>query len=555
MAFSTPNQYHGDLPNGAVLRGIPPMENGRTPMASGKQTTVLLILDGWGHSETRDHNAIAAARAPTWERLWTQHPHTLISGSGLDVGLPEGQMGNSEVGHMTIGAGRVLYQSLTRINAAIATGAFDANPAYCQAIDSAVATGGAVHLLGLVSPGGVHSHEDHIVAAIALAARRGATRVYLHAFLDGRDTLPRSAEPSLRKARDAFATHGCGRIASICGRYYAMDRDQRWDRIQRAYDLLTLGVAPYREADALAALQAAYARDEGDEFVQPTLIQAAGEPAAAIADGDAVIFMNFRPDRARQLTSALVEPGFTGFARQRRPTLADFVTTTEYAADLPVHIAFPPETMSQSLGEYLAALGKTQLRIAETEKYAHVTFFFSGGREQPYPGEERILVPSPQVATYDLQPEMSAVTVTDRLVEAIAGGRFDLIVGNFANGDMVGHTGNFAAAVKAVEAVDHCLDRILEAVQRNGGQCLVTADHGNLECMVEDGGPSTSHTCLPVPLVYAGPRQLQLAAGGTLADVAPTVLALMGLPQPSAMTGRSLLETALDQTWSRRAAT
>lgn len=302
------------------------------------------------------------------------------------MGLPDGQMGNSEVGHMTIGAGRVLYQSLTRINAAIASGAFDANPAYCQAIDRAVASGGAVHLLGLLSPGGVHSHQDHIFAAIALAARRGARRVYLHAFLDGRDTPPRSAEASLRSAQAVFAELGCGRIASICGRYYAMDRDQRWERTQRAYDLLTAGAAPYCMPDALSALHAAYARDEGDEFVQPTLVQAVDEPAVVIADGDAVIFMNFRPDRARQITSALVEPEFTGFARQHRPRLVDFVTTTEYAADLPVHVAFPPESITRSLGEYLAGLGKTQLRIAETEKYAHVTFFFSGGREEPYPG-------------------------------------------------------------------------------------------------------------------------------------------------------------------------
>lgn len=516
---------------------------------------VLLVLDGWGHSESVAHNAIRAARAPTWNRLWSEFPHTLISGSGLEVGLPAGQMGNSEVGHMTIGAGRVLYQSLTRINAAVADGDFDANPTYCQAIDTAVANGAAIHLLGLLSPGGVHSHEDHILAAIALAARRGARRVYLHAFLDGRDTPPRSAEPSLRKAREAFENFGCGRIASVCGRYYAMDRDQRWDRIRRAYDLLTLGVAAHCELDAVAALHAAYARDEGDEFVQPTRVQGEGEPPVLIDDGDVVIFMNFRPDRARQLTSALVDPEFGGFARQRRPQLADFVTTTEYAAELPVHVAFPATSLSQSLGEYLAGLGKTQLRIAETEKYAHVTFFFSGGREQPYPHEERILVPSPRVATYDQQPEMSAFAVTDHVVAAIASQRFDLIVCNFANGDMVGHTGNFAAAVKAVEAVDSCLGRILEALQCSGGQCLITADHGNLECMVEDGGPSTSHTSLPVPLIYVGPRSLTLRTGGTLADIAPTVLALMELPQPQEMTGRCLIEATLDLPRSRRAAT
>ncbi|MAS41157.1 MAG: phosphoglycerate mutase (2,3-diphosphoglycerate-independent) [Porticoccaceae bacterium] len=512
-------------------------------MKNGRQTTLLLILDGWGHSDRAEHNAIRAARAPVWNRLWAEHPHTLISGSGEAVGLPAGQMGNSEVGHMTIGAGRVLHQTLTRINAALAGGEFETNPAYLSAIDRALARGGAVHLLGLLSPGGVHSHEDHILAAVALAARRGA-RVYLHAFLDGRDTPPRSAEASLRRAQTLFAELGCGRIASICGRYYAMDRDQRWERTRRAYELLTQGEAPYREAEPVAALRAAYARNEGDEFVQPTLIQAPGEPAAAIADGDAVIFMNFRPDRARQLTRAFVDADFSGFSRKRTPRLADFVTTTEYAADLPASCAFPPLPVTNSLGEYLAGLGKTQLRIAETEKYAHVTFFFSGGRETPYPGEERILVPSPQVATYDLQPEMSVHEVTRHIVDAIGSRRFDLIVCNFANGDMVGHTGVFEAAVRAVEAVDACLGQLLAALAETGGQCLITADHGNLECMAEaDGGPSTSHTRLPVPLVYAGPLQPAFGDGGTLADVAPTVLTLMDLPQPPEMTGHSLIES------------
>jgi len=512
-------------------------------MQNGRQTTLLLILDGWGHSDRAEHNAIRAARAPVWNQLWAEHPHTLISGSGEAVGLPAGQMGNSEVGHMTIGAGRVFHQTLTRINAALADGEFETNPAYRGAIDRALESGGAVHLLGLLSPGGVHSHEDHILAAIALAARRGA-RVYLHAFLDGRDTPPRSAEASLRRAQTRFAELDCGRIASICGRYYAMDRDQRWDRVRRAYELLTEGEASYREAEPVAALHAAYARDEGDEFVQPTLIQAPGEPAAVIADGDAVIFMNFRPDRARQLTRAFVATEFSGFSRRQIPELADFVTTTQYATDLQVSCAFPPTPVANSLGEYLAGLDKTQLRIAETEKYAHVTFFFSGGRETPYPGEERILVPSPQVATYDLQPEMSVHEVTRQIVDAIGSRRFDLIVCNFANGDMVGHTGVFEAAVSAVEAIDACLGRILAALEETDGQCLITADHGNLECMAEtDGGPSTSHTRLPVPLVYAGPQQPTFGDGGTLADVAPTVLTLMDLPQPPEMTGHSLIES------------
>ncbi|MFZ5654933.1 MAG: 2,3-bisphosphoglycerate-independent phosphoglycerate mutase [Pseudomonadota bacterium] len=523
-------------------------------MENSRQTTVLLILDGWGHSEQTDHNAIRAARAPVWNRLWTEHPHTLISGSGEDVGLPAGQMGNSEVGHMTIGAGRVFHQTLTRINAALASGDFDANPAYGNAITRALERGGAVHLLGLLSPGGVHSHENHILAAIALAARRGA-RVYLHAFLDGRDTPPRSAEASLHRAQALLRELGCGRIASLCGRYYAMDRDRRWERTRQAYELLTGGAAPHRAADPLAALQAAYARGESDEFVQPTLIQGAGEPDGTIADGDAVIFMNFRPDRARQLTHAFVDREFSEFPRPRRLQLADFVTTAEYEAGLPVHCAFPPQSVVNGLGEYLASLGKTQLRIAETEKYAHVTFFFSGGRETPFPGEERILVPSPKVATYDLQPEMSAPEVADRIVAAIASRRFDFIVGNFANGDMVGHTGVFAAAVRAVETVDACLGRILSALAEAGGQCLITADHGNLECMVEpDGGPSTAHTSLPVPLVYAGPRRIRLRDGGTLADVAPTLLALMDLSPPPEMTGHSLAEPLTVQSGRLRAA-
>jgi 2,3-bisphosphoglycerate-independent phosphoglycerate mutase len=522
-------------------------------MDNGKRPTVLLILDGWGHSEASDHNALRAARIPVWNGLWARCPHTLISGSGLDVGLPDGQMGNSEVGHMTLGSGRVLYQNFTRINAALASGEFDANPVYGAAIERAIAAGGAVHVLGLLSPGGVHSHEEHLRAAVALAAKRGAKHVYLHAFLDGRDTPPRSAEASLQRTQEVFATLRCGRIASICGRYYAMDRDNRWDRTERAYDMLTAATAPFREADPISALRAAYARNENDEFVQPTLVQGPGEAAAPIRTGDAVIFMNFRPDRARQLTRALVEADFAGFARKQWPKVSDFVTTTEYEAGLPVHCAFPPVSLTNALGEYLANLGRTQLRIAETEKYAHVTFFFSGGHEACYPGEERILIPSPQVATYDLKPEMSAFEVTDKLVEAISERRFDLIVCNFANGDMVGHTGIFAAAVQAAEAVDICIGRIVAALETVQGQCLITADHGNLELMEENGQPLTSHTTLPVPLVYVGPRNIALAAGGTLADVAPTLLSLMDLPPPMEMTGHSLLAADSGEPRSARA--
>ncbi|RLQ23533.1 2,3-bisphosphoglycerate-independent phosphoglycerate mutase [Seongchinamella sediminis] len=510
---------------------------------SPKQPTVLIILDGWGYREESADNAIAGATTPVWDRLWRESPHTLISGSGLDVGLPAGQMGNSEVGHMSLGSGRVIYQNITRIDQAIADGSFDRNPAYTVAIDRAIANNGAVHVFGLLSPGGVHSHEEHIFAAIRLAASRGAQRVYLHAFLDGRDTPPRSARPSLEKARALFAELGCGRVASICGRYYAMDRDNRWERVEPAYRLLTEGLAEHTASDPLAALDAAYQRDENDEFVLPTAVVPAGAEAVAVADGDAVLFMNFRADRARQMTRAFVDADFDGFERRRRPALAGFVTTTEYAADIDTRCAFPPESLKNVLGDYLAQQGRTQLRIAETEKYAHVTFFFSGGREELFPGEDRELIPSPDVATYDLKPEMSAPEVTDKLVAAIQSGKYDLIVCNYANGDMVGHSGVYAAAVKAVEALDSCLGRVEAALLEVGGQALVTADHGNCEQMLdyESGQHHTQHTTELVPLVYIGRDKVQLdPRGGILADIAPTLLGLMQLPQPEEMTGRNL---------------
>ncbi|MEO1078938.1 MAG: 2,3-bisphosphoglycerate-independent phosphoglycerate mutase [Pseudomonadota bacterium] len=507
---------------------------------AAKKPVVLIILDGWGHREDPRDNAIAAAATPTWDRLWRDAPHTLISGSGLDVGLPEGQFGNSEVGHMSLGSGRVVYQSISRIDQAISDGSFDSNEAYIAAIDSAVASGNAVHVMGLLSPGGVHSHERQLFAALRLAAARGAKQIYLHAFLDGRDTPPRSAAPSLAAAEACFESLGVGRIATVAGRYYAMDRDQRWDRVQPVYDLLTGGAAPQTSSSAEEALAAAYVRDESDEFVAPTRI---GD-VAAISDGDAVLFMNFRADRARQLTRAFVDDDFAGFPRAQRPALASFVTTTEYAADIATPCAFPPASLDNVLGAWIADRGLTQLRIAETEKYAHVTFFFSGGVEAEYDGETRILVPSPDVATYDLQPEMSAPEVTDRLVDAITSGAFDLIVCNFANGDMVGHTGSFDAAVKAVEAIDACLARVEKALAEVGGQALITADHGNCEQMLDyDSGQNhTQHTTQLVPLIYLGDQAQGLdAAGGKLADVAPTLLELMDLPQPTEMTGRSLL--------------
>ncbi len=512
-----------------------------------RKPTVLIVLDGWGYREETQDNAIAGGATPVWDRLWAEAPRTLISASGADVGLPGGQMGNSEVGHMSLGAGRVIYQNISRIDRAIRDGSFATNPAYTGAIDSAVAAGGAVHVFGLMSPGGVHSHEDQVLAAVRLAADRGATRVYLHAFLDGRDTPPRSAGPSLEKADAVFAELGCGRTASICGRYYAMDRDNRWERIGEAWRMLTQGQAPHTHTSATAALQAAYERDESDEFVLPTLVCPEGEPPAIIADGDAVLFMNFRADRARQLTRAFVQEDFGEFERGVVPRLAGFVMTTEYAADIDAPCAFPPESLENVLGDYLAQRGLTQLRIAETEKYAHVTFFFSGGREELFPGEVRELIASPDVATYDLKPEMSAPEVTDKLVAAIRSGEYDLIVCNYANGDMVGHTGVYEAAVRAVETLDECIGRIEAALREVGGQALITADHGNCEQMLdyESGQNHTQHTTELVPLVYIGPRQLALRdSGGILADVAPTLLGLMGLPQPAEMSGSDLVEPA-----------
>ncbi len=515
-------------------------------MTATKKPIVLLILDGFGHSDNTEHNAVYSANTPVWDRIWANNPKGLIKTSGLAVGLPEGQMGNSEVGHVTIGAGRVVYQSFTRINKAIEDGDFFENPAYIAAIDKAVNNGRAVHIMGLLSEGGVHSHQDHIYAMIKMAAQRGAKEIYLHAFLDGRDTPPRSAQSSLEKAEALFGELGVGRIASLCGRFYALDRDNRWDRVQACYDAMVSGKAEFDAETALAGLAAAYARDENDEFITPTVIAGEGEEVATISDNDSVIFMNFRPDRAREITRALLEKDFDGFERELHPQLADFVMTTEYASDIQASCAFPPEEMVNSFGDYLAQLGKTQLRIAETEKYAHVTFFFNGGVESEFPGEDRILVPSPNVATYDLQPEMSAPEVTDKLVEAIKSGKYDAIICNYANCDMVGHSGIFEAAMQAVEAVDTSLGRALEAIESVGGEALVTADHGNVEEMFDPatGQVSTQHTTLPVPLVYFGPRKGQILDGGSLADLAPTLLNLMGLEQPAEMTGRNLFEAS-----------
>jgi 2,3-bisphosphoglycerate-independent phosphoglycerate mutase len=513
-------------------------------MTDTRKPTALIILDGWGHRDPAADNAISNARTPFWDKLWQNQPKTLINTSGMFVGLPQGQMGNSEVGHMNLGAGRVVYQSLTRIDKDLEDGLFQKNEALCNAIDKAVANNKAVHIMGLLSPGGVHSHEDHMLAAAELAAARGAKEVYIHAFLDGRDMPPRSARPSLEKAAARMKSLGVGRVATIVGRYFAMDRDNRWDRVEAAYNAMTLGEAEFTCDDPVTALDQAYERGENDEFVKATHIRAEGQPEGTINDGDSVLFMNFRADRAREMTRTFVEPEFDGFDRRKHPELADFVMLTEYAADIKTSCAYPPEQLANGLGEYMASQGKTQLRIAETEKYAHVTFFFNGGLETPFEGEDRILVPSPKVATYDLQPEMSAPEVTDKLVEAIKSGKYDLIVCNYANGDMVGHTGKMDAAVKAAECLDQCVQRVVEALDEVGGEALITADHGNCEQMTDpkSGQVHTSHTIGPVPLVYTGHRNVNLKDDGSLCDIAPTLLTLMGLQQPQEMSGHSLAE-------------
>ncbi len=508
-------------------------------MAMRPKPMLLIVLDGWGYRENPADNAVLAAHKPNWDRLWAECPKMLISGSGEDVGLPDGQFGNSEVGHINLGAGRVVYQELTRITKAIRDGDFFTNPTLTAAIDAAVQAGRAVHLMGLLSPGGVHSHEDHIFATVKLAAQRGAKAIYVHAFLDGRDTPPQSAAASLKALEAVCAQYPGARIATVCGRYFAMDRDKRWDRVQLAYDLLTTGHAPCHYPNALAALEAAYARNENDEFVQATRIGS----AVTMQDGDALLFLNFRADRARQLSRAFVDPAFTGFSRAVQPKL-HFVQLTQYAADIPAPVAYKPDTLTNTLGQWLQDHQLSQLRIAETEKYAHVTFFFNGGVEQSFVGEDRVMVPSPQVATYDLKPEMSAAEVTDKLVDAIEQQKYDVIICNYANADMVGHTGNFDAAKRAIEALDVCLGRVVTALKHVGGEALITADHGNAEQMHDHdvNQPHTQHTTDPVPLIYVGRPAQPTVNDGVLSDVAPTLLTLMGLPVPPEMTGRALFK-------------
>jgi 2,3-bisphosphoglycerate-independent phosphoglycerate mutase len=510
---------------------------------SRPRPVVLCVLDGWGCRSERADNAILQAQTPNWQRFLATAPHARLQASELYVGLPEGQMGNSEVGHMNIGAGRVVLQDLPRIDQAIADGSLAKNPELVSFIAALKASGGAAHLLGLMSPGGVHSHKRHI-AALAGVLDRAGIPIKVHAFLDGRDTPPRSALEYLATFAAASAALKGVSVATVSGRYYAMDRDKRWDRVEKAYRMLTAAQGE-KAVDPAAAVRQSYAKDKGDEFVLPTAI---GD-YAGMRDGDGVLCANFRADRVREILAALLDPGFSGFARGRCMRFAAALGLTEYSTDLNSFLKtlFAPEDLHDTFGEVVARAGLTQLRIAETEKYAHVTFFFNGGREAEFPGESRILVPSPKVATYDLQPEMAAPEVTAKLVEAIDQGRFDVIVVNFANTDMVGHTGDTAAAVKAVEAVDRCLGRLAEAVTRAGGCLLITADHGNAEMMRDPvtGQPHTAHTLNPVPLLLVNPPAgVTGIRDGRLADIAPTLLQLLGMHQPAAMTGRPLLQRA-----------
>jgi 2,3-bisphosphoglycerate-independent phosphoglycerate mutase len=507
-----------------------------------KRPLALLILDGWGHSENTQDNAVFHANTPILDKLNTQYAHSLISGSGIDVGLPDGQMGNSEVGHINIGSGRIVYQELTRISKAITDHEFEQNPALGDAVDKAIAANGAVHIMGLLSAGGVHSHEEHIETMCRMAVDRGATKVYLHAFLDGRDTPPRSAKNSLVHFNALFAELGHGRTASIIGRYFAMDRDNRWDRVSQAYELITEGKGKFTYASAPEALEAAYTRDENDEFVAASAIVDAQGEAVELNDNDTLIFMNFRADRARQITRTFVNPDFDGFVRNKTPKI-NFVMLTDYAADINAPVAYPSSDLVNTLGETLQNLNKTQLRISETEKYAHVTFFFNGGKEEPFEGEDRILIQSPKVATYDLQPEMSSAELTDKLVAAIESEKYDVIICNYPNGDMVGHSGKFEAAVKACEAVDACIGRVVEALAKVDGECLITADHGNAEKMTDpsNGQAFTAHTSNLVPFIYVG-RDAVIKDGGRLSDIAPTMLTLMGQSIPKEMSGRCIID-------------
>lgn len=506
------------------------------------QPLALIILDGWGYREHSSHNPTQSVATPTFDRLYKEHPYTLLEASGAAVGLPDGQMGNSEVGHLHIGAGRKVPQDLTRINQAIDDHSFFRNEVLLEALQTAKQQQSRVHVIGLLSPGGVHSLDRHIAAMITLIAQQGITQHCLHAILDGRDTPPQSAQASIRPIEQHYQQVGHGQIASLIGRYYAMDRDHRWERTAIAYDLLTQGKAEHHSSSASSALQHAYQQRQSDEFIKPISIHAADTPAITIEDHDVVIFMNFRADRARQLSRALTDPHFSGFHRTVTPQLSRYITLTEYANDLNAKAAFAPLVLKNTLGEYVSQQGLKQLRIAETEKYAHVTYFMNGGQEQAFTNEKRELIPSPKVATYDLQPEMSAVALTQKLIAAINSQQYPLIICNYANPDMVGHTGIEQAANTAVSVIDDCMQKVIAALQAVGGEALITADHGNIECMFdsEHQQPHTAHTTNPVPLFYVG-RPAKFIGTGALDDIAPTALYLMGLSQPKEMTGKILL--------------
>ena len=501
-----------------------------------KKPLILIIMDGFGIAP-KEGNAIAAAKKPNLDRLFAENPHTQIGASGLNVGLPDGQMGNSEVGHTNMGAGRIVYQELTNITRHIEDGSFFENPAFMKAVENCKAHDSALHVFGLCSDGGVHSHNTHIYALFELAKRAGLTKVYYHAFLDGRDVPPTSGKDYVVQMDEKLQEIGVGKIATVAGRYYAMDRDKNWNRVEKAYAAIVYGEGN-RAATAEEAVQNSYDNGVTDEFVVPVVV----DPEGTVKPHDSIIFANFRPDRARQITRAFVDPDFDGFERRNGFFPVTYITMAQYDATMPnVEVAYPPEVLVNTLGEYISKQGMQQLRIAETEKYAHVTFFFNSGVEKQYPGEDRILVNSPKVATYDLQPEMSEPEVTEKLVDAIHSGKYDMIILNYANCDMVGHTGVFEAAVKAVEAVDDGVGKVTKAIADMGGVALITADHGNADKMVdEDGKPFTAHTTNPVPFCVVG-YPCKLREGGCLADIAPTMLQIMGLPQPAEMTGKSLI--------------
>ena len=511
-----------------------------------KKPTVLMILDGYGLNENCDHNAVCEGKTPVMDQLMSQCPFVKGNASGMAVGLPEGQMGNSEVGHLNMGAGRIVYQELTRITKSIADGDFFQVPAFLEAVENCKKYDSALHLYGLVSDGGVHSHNTHIYGLLELAKRQGLEKVYVHCFLDGRDVPPTSGIDYVRELQAKMDEIGVGKIATVMGRYWAMDRDNLWDRVQKAYDAMVLGQGQATADTAVQAVEQSYAKEETDEFVKPTVVLENGRPVATIGEGDSVIFFNFRPDRARQLTRTFIQPDFTGFPRGKGYFHVNFVSMTQYDETFTgLEVVNPPETLENTLGEYLSKLGKTQLRIAETQKYAHVTFFFNGGVEKPNEGEDRVLIPSSKVATFDMKPEMSAYEITDKAVELINEKKYDVMILNFANCDMVGHTGVMEAAMKAVAAVDECVDRVVKAVLDNGGRAFVTADHGNADQMVdpETGEPFTAHTTNPVPFIAVGPEMVgkKLREGGRLADIAPTMLHSMGIPVPAEMTGKSLI--------------